>query len=482
MDTGSALPDLRPPNRLDDLGVPPGLAEELFLRRVVTDRVTTISAAARDLAISPGVGEELASTLRSKNLVEYLGAEGRDYRIQLTEAGQRMIVQRMANARHVSVFPVPLDAYTKVVEAQRVAADLGRDRIRAAFADLVIDETVVDQIGPAYMTDGAIFLYGPPGTGKTSLAERFNRIVDDPVLVPRLVEIDGQLIAVFDPSLHVPLPGQPPNLDPRWVLCERPLVLVGGELDREMLDLQHDRQSGVNLPPIQMLANNGVLVVDDFGRQAIRPEEILNRWILPLSRRIDFLKSNTGAKFTVPFELKLVISTNLDPRSLGDEAFLRRLRNKIYVGATSEAAFATILEQAAARSGLSIAPGGGDYLNAATRAAIGELRPYVAIDFCELVARIADFEGSPRVLDKAAIDRATALYFVQSQASDMDLAPMSAWTLPRTAAPRRRRSDDGRPGPTVDPLAGLDDLAATLSYEGRPVHGYEFNALTTTEG
>ena len=196
----------------------------------------------------------------------------------------------------------------------------------------MVSTALLDELGPALLAEGALFLYGPPGTGKTSIAERLIRIHDDAILVPHAVEVDGQIITVFDPVVHRPLDEQPADLDPRWVRCRRPAITAGGELQRSQLDLTFESSSGVYIAPLQMLANNGVFVIDDFGRQqGLTPETLLNRWIVPLDRRVDYLSLSYGLKFEIPFDVKVVFSTNLAPASLGDEAFFRRIQNKILV-------------------------------------------------------------------------------------------------------------------------------------------------------
>ncbi len=414
----AVLDALRSPTSVLGLGVPEGLVEDLFMRRVLTDRSITVGETARALCISHQAAMELAEALRSKALIEYLGATGRDYRIQLTDLGHRSTVQRMSSGHHVGPVPVSLQLYTEVVDIQRVTPRLDRAAMSRAFDDLIVEDGLLDQIGPAFVSGGAIFLYGPPGTGKTSLAERLNRVVDDPVLIPRYIEVDGRLISVYDPSLHTAVASQPPNIDRRWVLCERPLIVVGGELDRSMLDLGFDQVSGTYVAPVQLLANNGILVVDDFGRQAVRPDEVLNRWIVPLSRGVDYLHAS-GSKFSVPFELKLVISTNLNPNSLGDDAFLRRLRNKVFVGPISDDAFRQVLLGAAAGHGVSIDPPAIDHLVRVAREAIGELRPYLPVDFCQLTRAIATYEQGTPHLDVAMVDRVAELYFVHAEADEL---------------------------------------------------------------
>ncbi len=423
------LAKLSPPTEVSQLGVPEALAEELYARRVLTDRSSTIAAVARDLCISPNVSQQIATSLREKALLEFQGMDGRDYKITLTEQGRAATNDLMKAGRHVAAMPVPLATYRTIVEEQRPDLAVDRAVVKQAFSDLVIEDSVLDQIGPAFVSGGPIFFYGPPGTGKTSLAERMGRFHQDYVLIPRFVSVDGDLIAVYDPAVHVQAAGEH-GIDPRWVVCERPLVVVGGELTLPMMDLQHNDHSGLSSAPIQMLANNGILVIDDFGRQAPKPDEILNRWILPLSRGYDFLRPKSGSKVTVPFEIKLIVSTNLEPTSLGDDAFLRRLRNKVYVGPCSETAFNWILVRAAEEHYLEVDADSAAFLSEMTRNNLGELRPYVAIDFCELAGSICDYDGLPRVLDKPLIRRVGALCFVNTQPSTVARATSRSSSAP----------------------------------------------------
>lgn len=436
-----------PPSKLGDLGVPVAMVEDLFMRRLIVERVSTVHSISTSLAVRPSIGQEVADELRHRQLVEFHGMEGRDYRVGLTEAGNRVANERMAASSYSSELPVPLSEYTRIVWAQKADMEINRESIRSAFGDLVVADELLDQLGPAFMNDGAIFLYGPPGTGKTSLAERMIRIHKDNIVVPRAIEVDGQIITVFDPSVHKELPDQPSGLDPRWVLCERPIVIVGGEMTMGMLELEHDSTSGTYVAPIQLQANNGILVVDDFGRQSVSPEQVLNRWIVPLSRSIDFLKLASGAKFTVPFELKLVISTNLDPHQLGDDAFLRRLKNKVFVGPVSENAFNWILVRVAQAFGVEVSAEAASHLRSVAQTHVGELRPYVAVDFCEMMIGVAQYEGLPLTLDRQMIDRVAAVYFfsedsgvpVQAKATDQSpaagSAPPAAGSAPPAATP-----------------------------------------------
>ncbi len=192
---------------------------------------------------------------------------------------------------------------------------------------------MLDALGPAIISQSSIFVYGPTGNGKTSLAERMLRVYRDAVLIPYAVEVDNQIISLYDPVVHQPLEHEDSDMDPRWIVCKRPCIVVGGELVPSMLELRLDESSGIYAAPLQMKATNGILIIDDFGRQLMSPRDLLNRWIVPLDRRVDYLTLRYGVKFQIPFETMVVFSTNLEPSDLADEAFLRRIHNKIYVEA-----------------------------------------------------------------------------------------------------------------------------------------------------
>ncbi|MEM7337598.1 MAG: AAA family ATPase [Actinomycetota bacterium] len=467
-----AIEDLsryRAPTTVEKLGIEQSHVEDLFMRRVLTERTTTVTAAAAACLLAPRVGIELAEALREKALIEYLGATGRDYRIQLTEAGQRLTTQRMSTGRHVSGAPVNLLDYWRTVQAQHSPLAIDRSAMTEAFNDLTVGEDLLDKLGPAFVSEGAMFLYGPAGTGKTSIAERLNRLYGTAVLVPHFVEMDGQIVAVFDPALHEPVE-QPPNLDPRWVLCQRPLVMVGGEMERSMLDLSFDAATGLSVAPIQMLATNGILLVDDFGRQSISPEDILNRWIVPLSRGIDYLLTPAGTKITVPFELKLVLSTNLDPNSLGDDAFLRRLRNKVFIGPITEQAFHSIVTTTMARHRIELAPNAIERLAAVCHEQVGELRPYVANDYAKLALAVCSYENTPQVLDDWMIDRVTSLYFVHEEANHMPTPQFDFWSSASSVvASHQSGPPTSSPEDEIDSaefMASLEALAETQTVDG----------------
>lgn len=426
--------DIDPPQRPEQLGLSQSLMEDLLLRRAVLEGRTPMTVLAERLHVSINVVEALLAELRHRNLIEYDGMEGRAYRVAVTEAGRQQSIHRSRECRYAGPMPVSLDLYHAVVRAQRPNLVVNRDILAASFSDLVIAPEMLDQLGPAIHSDGAIFLYGPPGTGKSSVAERVVRCYGDTILVPHCIAVDGQIVSVFDPTLHEPVDPQPPGVDRRWVACHRPAVVTGGELHMGMLDLELDRDTGVYMAPLQLKANNGVLVIDDFGRQAMSPDALLNRWIVPLDRGVDYLTLH-GRKIEVPFEVKAVLSTNLDPSDLGDEAFFRRIHNKVFVGGCTAEQFDWILARVARSKGLELTAESAERLRSvAIERGDGELRAYLPSVVCELARSIIAYENRGNDVPPWLIDRVLDLYFTKMDASSAS-RPASAPAPTSTPAP-----------------------------------------------
>lgn len=414
--------ELRAPINPDTTGISVAMIEDIALRIGIAEGRVTMVSLAEQLKVGVGVIDSVMTALRDRMLVEFEGLDGRSYRLSVTQAGREHSRQRSTECRYAGPLPVPLDLYCRVVHAQRPNLHLDRDRLTRAYSDLVIAPELIDQLGPAICGDGAMFLYGPPGTGKSSIAERMIRAHEDSVLIPHCVEVQGQIITVFDPVLHHPLPTQPPELDPRWVVCKRPAVIAGGELHSGMLDLTLDREVGTYLAPLQFKANNGIFVIDDFGRQTMTPEELLNRWIVPLDRHVDYLTLG-GRKFAVPFEVKVVLSTNLSPDALGDEAFFRRIHNKIYIGCMDDEQFDWVLARVASKSGLELSEDAAIRLRTCARSrGDGELRAYLPGVVCKLAVAICKYENSAFRLTPALIDKVLDLYFTRDFKGQADKA------------------------------------------------------------
>ncbi len=409
-----ALSSPRLIHSLDEIDLPMSLIEDLILKRALVEGHTSTLALATALCVSPLCMEELLEGLRHLQYFEVDGMRGRNWLLSLTDLGRAHATDRMNRCSYVGALPVSLDQYTAIVLAQAAEPSVDRALLRRAFADLVISDGLLDELGPAIGSRGAIFLYGPPGTGKSAIAERLIRVLDDEVLVPHAVSVDGQVITVFDPVLHRPSPTQAPGLDRRWVQCGRPAIIAGGELGATELDLTYEQHSGIYVASLQMQANGGLLVVDDFGRQQLAPAKLLNRWIVPLDRGVDYLSLTHGVKFQVPFTAKVVFSTNLEPRTLGDEAFFRRIRSKVLIPPVTDSQFDEVLCIVAERGGMDVAPDVPAYLRDVSRArGDGDLRPYLPGTVCDLAASICAYEQRAPLLDKAMVDRIVHLYFTK---------------------------------------------------------------------
>ncbi len=417
---GTGAEARRPPaDRVDlpELDLPYDLVVDLVMRRCFLDHTTSISRLTGALALPAQVIESVFQDLRARKFLDVEGLLGQDYVFCLTAAGREQARERFERSRYASVAPVPLAAYHERVLAQRAQPRIDHDDVRRAFADLVLPDRLVNQIGAAFTAQESMFIYGPSGTGKTAIAERLGRLHRDGVLIPRAVEVDGQIVTVFDPTMHRELEPQPDGLDPRWVACHRPVVTVGGELDLDMLQLRHDPASGTYLAPLQMRANNGILFIDDFGRQLVSPQALLNRWIVPLDRRVDHLALQHGQKFVIPFEPLVVFSTNLDPADLNEDAFFRRIQAKIYVGPISEEVFDWIVSRSVQRHGLSTTKSDIVHLRAVCRHhGGGRLLGCYPEDFCRLAAAICRFAHRPSLLNQETIDEVSALYFATADA------------------------------------------------------------------
>jgi len=312
--------------------------------------------------------EPLIEHLRVEQLVQVKSAAGTGtagYRYSLTEAGRERARRYFETCSYVGAAPVPLAQYTAYMAVLRAQPqEIGAEEVAMGFSHLIMEGEMLQQLGPAVSARRAVFLYGPPGNGKSVMGEGIGRALGGDIYVPHAIDVDGQIIVMFDPVTHEARANddegsiiRPDNaVDARWIRIRRPVITVGGELSLDMLDLRFNQMSAFYEAPVHWKANGGVLVVDDFGRQRVPARDLLNRWIIPLEARIDYLTLHTGRKFQVPFDVMIVFATNLDPSSLADEAFLRRIPYKILAKNPSRAQFEKIFEMNCRRYGIPYDP------------------------------------------------------------------------------------------------------------------------------
>lgn len=403
------------PDRLDDLGISRNLVADLVLRYLWLHGSATLGMLHDALKLSFPVLEAMFHQLRQQQVLEVKGMVGEDYSFTLSTAGRALAVARNEVCQYAGPAPVSLQQYHDVVKSQAARVRVSRETLRHAFGDLVLPDALLDQLGPSLIGHQSLFLYGGTGNGKTSIAERILRVYHDTILVPYAIEVDGHIVTLFDPVVHRAAQSKDELLDPRWVPCHRPCITVGGELSADMLELRLDESPHVFIAPCQLKANNGILIIDDFGRQMISPRELLNRWIVPLDRHVDYLTLASGLKFQAPFELMVVFSTNLDPQDLADEAFLRRIQTKVYVEDVSEQMFDEIFQRVLHEQHAPAEPGSAEHLrNRCLEAGAPALRACYPADILRLVKAISEYEGRPLRLTKANIDRAVTLYFAKT--------------------------------------------------------------------
>jgi MoxR-like ATPase len=337
------------PHRIERTGIRRGMLEDLALKVLYLHGEMTLIELSDHLCLSLGVVEEVFQFFRKERLCEVKGMSGGTHRIAASVEGRQRAADLLSLNQYTGAAPVSLSDYIGRIRHQSVQSTAIRpEQLEEAFQKLVLGEDMLLRVGTAVVSGTSMFLYGPPGTGKTSIANRISSVYKDYVWIPYAVEVDNQIITVFDPGVHRRrLESEIEDSDRRWVLCHRPCVVTGGELTAEMLELQFNPVSRYYSAPLQMKANNGIFVIDDFGRQRMRPQELLNRWMTALDQRIEYLSLPGGRKFEIPFDTLVIFSTNIEPRQLGDDAFLRRIPNKIKVDFATPEQFVTIFRKEA---------------------------------------------------------------------------------------------------------------------------------------
>lgn len=456
---GAAGDEARPappvPETLEDTGLDAAFVSDLALKTLYRSGARTGRRLAESLRLPFGLIDGLLLDLQQRHLIEVRRTEGhgrQGYVFDLTGEGRSRAREAMEVGRYVGPAPVPFETYVSWVERQSVRnRQISPSDMRRALAHLVLDASFVDAVGAAVNSGTALFLHGAPGNGKTAVANALAEISGEGIYVPRAVAVDGgAVIQLHDPVYHRPAPARsradepgdgaavgvggvgaddaagqrtsilepPPAHDQRFARVRRPAVTVGGELSMEQLDLREDQQAGVYRAPLQLKANGGVFVVDDFGRQRIPARDLLNRWMVPLEERRDYLDLPTGHKLPVPFDCFLVFSTNLDPTDLVEEAFLRRLRYKVEAMDPTREQYGVVFRRCCEERGLEPPGDAVDRIYRDYYAGDGILpRACHPRDLVALVCDEARYRGEPPVLTPETLERACRTYFLELPAA-----------------------------------------------------------------
>ncbi|MFT6926223.1 MAG: hypothetical protein ACJAZP_001824 [Psychromonas sp.] len=418
------LLDLAPrPSTVAETGLSNSLLLDLLVKHLHIGGVYSLRELSDKLALSGGIVSDLIEQAKALAWIEnrQSGSDGQ-MRFSLSHIGQFQAEKAFLKNGYMGRAPLPLAQYIKVAKSQSSrSTPLSKAELDKAFSGLMFPEQLIDKIGPALNSTKPILIYGKPGTGKSYFCRHLNLLFGEQVLIPYAIEVNNEIIQLFDPAVHQTtyqsnnkdLLKMGSSFDQRWLLCLRPLIITGGELTLEMLEVRFDHNSKMYQAPLQLKANNGILLLDDLGRQKVTPKALFNRWIVPLEERRDFLSLQSGLHFEVPFELLLLFSTNLSPKDLIDEAFLRRLGYKIPFSGLNKQQFKMIWDQECIFNSLSCDQPVFDYL-------VTDLLTFYEKDFLpcyprDLISIIRDqivFKKLPSEINKQLLDFAWQSYFV----------------------------------------------------------------------
>lgn len=474
------------PESLEETGLAGTLVQQLIVKILYFRGDLYGQDLCRALGLKYSVIEGLVDALLLQHQIQVkrsLGVGPVAALMTLTEAGRARAREYIEANQYAGAAPVPIAQYIEMVRRQRPRAGwLTKAALRKAFSGMVMTERTLSQVGPAVSSANSMLIYGKPGDGKTYLVESLNHLEGSPIFLPYALECQGNIVQLFDPVYHQPIPEEEPSIlkvavershDRRWTRCKRPFIVSGGELSLDMLDLRYNASSKVYEAPFQLKANNGIYLIDDFGRQRATPAEVLNRWIVPMERRVDYLSFLTGGKITVPFETFLVFSTNLSPSGLGDEAFLRRIQYKMLLRGPEESEFVKIFENYRESRGLTCEAGLIERLLSKHYRRTGKaMRRCHPRDLLSHALNLIHFEGLKPHLTEEILDRAFESCFLEEEEAPKTVAatPPAQAQAPAASAPAKQERTcggywDARLAQLPNLFAGLY-LMASLRMEG----------------
>ena len=420
------------PRSMADTGLNPVMMRDILLKTVFRMNLDTVSAIARATAVPIPVAQELVDMARTQKLIEAMGSlhatSGQEMTYQLSEAGRARALDALSQSEYYGAMPVPMATYYEQTRRQSVRnMRITSEMLRGSMGHLILPEGLLAELGPAVASGRSILLYGPPGNGKSAISNGIRDALGDQIYVPRAIEYAGQVITVYDPIVHsaVALPKDDPRalrrtdnrFDQRYVLCQRPSVMTGGELTLDMLDLKYNAVSRTYQASLQLKATGGVFIVDDLGRQVEPPHSIINRWIVPMEAGYDILSLQSGEKFEVPFDTLVIFSTNFHPNEMFDGAALRRIFFKIKIDGPNQAEFLKVFAMVAKKKNLEFDEDALVHLIRGKYPTIHNVFANFHAPFLiDQMIAVCDFEGLPQRMTPELIDRAWANLFVKQEA------------------------------------------------------------------